>query len=56
VRVSFAPSGRVVESSVVGGSLVGTVEGACVARALRGATVSAFAGGPVTVNTTVRVR
>jgi hypothetical protein len=56
VRVTFAPSGRVTTAVLRGGPLLGTEEGACVARALRSATVGAFEGPPVMVSTVIRLR
>jgi hypothetical protein len=56
VSVTFAPSGRVTSARINGGPLVGTPAGGCLAAALRGASVPAFAGEAVTVNTSVRLR
>jgi hypothetical protein len=56
VAVIFGANGHVQSARVTGGSLAGTPDGACVARALRVAAVPAFDGEPVTVNTNVRVR
>ncbi len=56
VSVTFSTSGRVVAARVTGGPLVGTPAGGCVAAALRGASIPAFAGEPVTINTTLRLQ
>jgi hypothetical protein len=56
VSVTFGANGRVRSAQVTGGALAGTGDGACVAKALRAASVPVFDGEPVTVNTTVRVR
>ncbi len=55
VSVTFSPKGNVTGAVVTGGALAGTKEGACVASLLRGATVPAFDGDPVTVTTTVHL-
>ena len=54
--VTFAPSGRVTSARITGGPFLGTAIGGCVARSLRAASVAPFAGVPVTVNATVRIR
>ncbi len=56
VSVTFAPSGRVTTSTVKGGPFAGTTTGGCIARALRGASVAPFDGGPVTVHSSVSFR
>jgi hypothetical protein len=56
VRVTFASSGSTTSAGVTGGPLVGTPEGACMARALRGARVPAFDGEPAIVTTVVHLR
>jgi hypothetical protein len=46
-----------VTSAVIrGGPFLSTATGSCIALALRGATVGAFDGEPVTVHTSIRVR
>jgi predicted Zn finger-like uncharacterized protein len=49
VRVTFAPSGTVTSSAVVGGPFAGTSVGGCIASAFRSARVPPFAGSPVSV-------
>ncbi len=56
VRVVFSPTGRVTSATVMGGQLLGTETGSCVARAMRTASVPAFAGPPVAVIRNVNVR
>jgi hypothetical protein len=41
---------------VSGGPFVGTDVGGCIARALRAARMHPFEGGPVIVNTSIRLR
>lgn len=55
VSVTFAPSGRVTLATV-DGSLAGTPEGSCIARALRSARMAGFEGPHVTVRRTIRLR
>jgi hypothetical protein len=50
VQVTFAPSGRVTNATVMGGPFAGTAVGGCVAAAFRRAKVPAFSGNPVTVS------
>lgn len=56
VAITFAPSGNVTRAIVSGGPFAGTSEGSCIASSLRTASVPAFDGEPVTVNTTVVMR
>lgn len=56
VSVTFAPSGRVTNSQVVGGPYIGSAAGGCIARAFRSAQVPAFEGEPVTVQKAVDLR
>lgn len=56
VSVTFAPSGRVTSSQLVGGPFVGSAAGGCIARAFRSAHVPAFEGDPVTVQKSVDLR
>ena len=56
VSITFAPSGRVTNSQVVGGPYIGSAAGGCIARAFRGAQVPAFDGDPVTVQKAVDLR
>ena len=56
VSVTFAPSGRVTTSTVNGGPFAGTTTGGCIARALRGASIAPFDGGPVTIHGSVSFR
>jgi hypothetical protein len=56
VAVTFAPSGRVTSSKVMGPPFQGTQTGGCIARAFRGITVPAFDGDPVTITKEVSVR
>lgn len=56
VSVTFASSGRVTSARLNGGPLLGTAAGSCLAAALRGATVPAFEGEPVTVKLNVTIR
>jgi hypothetical protein len=56
VTLTFAPSGRVTQALLDGGSpLAGTPVGSCVLATLRSAQVPAFAGAPVVVQKTVAV-
>jgi hypothetical protein len=48
LKVTFQPSGS-VSAVDVEAPYAGTAEGACIAQRLRGASVPAFAGGPLTV-------
>jgi predicted Zn finger-like uncharacterized protein len=50
VQVTFAPSGRVTNATVMGGPFAGTAVGGCVAAAFRRAKVPAFSGNAVTVS------
>jgi hypothetical protein len=54
--VTFMPSGRVTTARLTSGPFLGSDVGGCIARALRGASVPPFAGAPVTVNASIRVR
>lgn len=56
VSVTFAPSGRATQAVLRGGPLLGTDEGACVVRALRGATVGAFDGTHTKVSVVIHAR
>jgi hypothetical protein len=56
VSVTFAPNGRVTQATIVSGPLMGTSEGGCVARTLRTARMEPYAGPPVTVHRTIRLR
>ena len=56
VSVTFAPSGRVTNSQVIGGPYIGSAAGGCIARAFRSAQVPAFDGDPVTVQKAVDLR
>lgn len=56
VSITFAPSGRVTRAVINGGPFLGTATGSCIAQNLRTASVGAFDGSAVTVNTTIRVR
>ncbi|MFT3773260.1 MAG: hypothetical protein QM820_48395 [Minicystis sp.] len=56
VSVTFSPSGRVTAARITGGPFLSTEIGGCIARSLRGASVRPFAGAPVTVNASVRIR
>lgn len=49
VSVTFAPSGRVTSSKLMGSPFQGTPTGGCIARAFRGASVPPFSGDPVTI-------
>lgn len=55
-QVTFAPSGRVTSASLISGPFLGTSDGSCIARALRGAEVRPFTGEPTTVSTSIRIR
>ncbi len=55
-QVTFAPSGRVTNAVVTGGSFGGTAVGGCVASTFRAARVPAFSGAPVTVAKSFTVR
>ncbi len=50
VQVTFAPSGRVTNATVMGAPFAGTAVGGCVAGAFRRAKVPAFSGNGVTVS------
>lgn len=56
VSVTFAASGRATRAMINGGPFRGTSTGSCIAAALRGASVPAFDGQPVTVNTSIHLR
>jgi hypothetical protein len=56
VAVTFAPSGRVTSANVSGSHFAGRLEGSCVARELRAATVPPFVGDPVTVRRRIVLR
>ena len=53
--VTFSPRGTVTYAVVEQGPLLGSPVGSCVARAFRDARVVPFAGGPVTVRTTISI-
>jgi hypothetical protein len=48
-KITFAPSGNVQSVEIDGGPFPGTAVGGCVAGKFRGAHISPFSGGPVTV-------
>jgi hypothetical protein len=56
VSVTFAPSGRVTSSKVLGSTFQGTATGSCIARAFHAIAVPPFAGDPVTVTKDISVR
>jgi hypothetical protein len=56
VSVTFAPSGRVTSATVQGPPFAGTKTGGCIARTFRNASVSPFAGDPVTVSKSLTLR
>jgi hypothetical protein len=56
VTMTFAPSGRVTQVIVNGSPYAGTQAGSCIARAFRGISIPPYAGEPVTVTKSVRVR
>jgi hypothetical protein len=55
VSVTFASSGHVTSARIDGGPFVSTATGGCIARSLRGITVHAFDGDPITLHGTIRV-
>jgi hypothetical protein len=56
VTVTFAPSGRVTTATISGPPFVGTATGSCIAAAMRGAKIPAFAGQLKTVKKTVTIQ
>jgi ubiquinol-cytochrome c reductase cytochrome c1 subunit len=54
-QVTFAPSGRATLAVIMDGPLMGTAAGGCIAKALRGAQMPAFAGDRKVVGRTFRV-
>lgn len=56
VSVTWVPIGRAKTAVVSGGPYAGTATGSCIVGAFRGLSVPAFAGGPITAQTTVTLR
>lgn len=55
ITLTFAPSGKVTNSSLSGGPYEGTQVGQCIASAFRSIRIPAFTGDPVTVSTTLTI-
>jgi len=55
IQVTFAPSGKVSDASLVEGPFGGTAAGRCALRHFRAARIPAFAGAPVTVAKSFKV-
>ncbi|NUO50562.1 MAG: hypothetical protein HOV80_17035 [Polyangiaceae bacterium] len=56
VTMTFAPSGRVTQVVVNGTPYAGTQAGSCIARAFKSISIPPYAGEPVTVTKSVKVR
>ncbi len=56
VVVTFAPGGKVENATVNDSPFAGTSRGACIAAAMRGATVPPFSGPPGTVTKIISIR
>lgn len=55
IAITFEHSGRATQVDVDGGPFVGTAQGACIARIMRGVSAPAFQGAPVTVRRSFRI-
>jgi hypothetical protein len=55
IQVTFAPSGKVSDATLVEGPFAGTAAGKCALRHFRAARVPAFSGAPVTVAKSFKV-